>query len=324
MPRGVLLKPAGSSTDTFCEGNGSGEAGHAAREAGVACRHHPSIAPHTPTPPTSQDLEAFLEKKAQWVRRQTIRVHGIAPETRIASSLSDIELFVALYYGKVLRFDPKNPRWNNRDRFILSKGHGGVSLYPIFADLGFFDPQLLDEVGRPSSFLGGIPDVQVPGIETTNGSLGLGLGVGCGVALALRQRQSDARVFVLVGDGELNEGSVWEAVMFAAHQRLANLTLIVDANQKSMLGHCERILNLSPLEDRFRAFGWHVRSVDGHRVGEVHAALSDLKHDSIALPRVLVAHTVKGKGVPSLEQDELCHIRTMSPQQVAAAIEEPQ
>ena len=126
--------------------------------------------------------------------------------------------------------------------------------------------KLLDEVGRPGSFLGGIPDVLVPGIETTNGSLGLGLGVGCGMALALRRRRSGSRVFVLVGDGELNEGSVWEAVMFAAHQRLANLILIVEANQKSMLGYCDRILNLSPLEERFRAFGWHVRSADGHDV----------------------------------------------------------
>jgi len=269
-----------------------------------------------------RELGALLEDKARWVRRETIRIHGIAPETRVASSLSDVEAFVALYYGGLLRFDPANPRWEGRDRFILSKGHGGVSLYPILADLGFFDPTHLDQVGRPGSFLGGIPDVLVPGIETTNGSLGLGLGVGCGTALALRRRHSDSRVFVLVGDGELNEGSVWEAVAFAAHHRLANLILIVDANQKSMLGYCDRILNLSPLEKRFQAFGWRVRSADGHDVREVHAVLSDLKSDPVELPRALVAHTIKGKGVPSLEQDELCHVRTMSPQQVAAAIEE--
>jgi transketolase len=271
-----------------------------------------------------RELSALLEEKARWVRRETLRIHGVAPETRVASSLSDVETFVALYYGGLLRFDPANPRWDGRDRFILSKGHGGVSLYPILADLGFFDAKLLAEVGRPGSFLGGIPDVLVPGIETTNGSLGLGLGVGCGMALALRRRRSDSRVFVLVGDGELNEGSVWEAVMFAAHQRLANLILIVDANQKSMLGYCERILSLSPLEERFRAFGWRVNSADGHDAHAIHAALAELKADPAELPRALVARTIKGKGVPALEQDELCHVRTLSASQVAAAIEEQQ
>jgi transketolase len=265
------------------------------------------------------ELLEHLGQKARWVRRETLKLHRIAPETRIASSLSDVEIFVALYYGRILNYDPCDPRCEGRDRFIVSKGHGGVSLYPILADLGFFDAEELARAGRADSFLGAIPDILVPGIETINGSLGQGLGVACGVALGLRRKQSDASVFVLVGDGELYEGSVWEAVMFAAHHQLDNLVLIVDNNKKSMLDYCDRILSLTPLEEKFRAFGWEVASVDGHDLHEVHARLSELKATRLKRPKALVAHTVKGKGVPVLEQDPLCHVRTLTEQEVASA-----
>jgi transketolase len=262
-----------------------------------------------------------LERKALWVRRETLRIHKFAPETRVASSLSDIEILVALYYGGILNFDPHSLDWDGRDRFVVSKGHGAVSLYPILADLGFFEPDHLARVCRADSFLGAIPDALIPGIETTNGSLGHGLGVACGMSFALRRKKSDSSVFVLVGDGELYEGAVWEAVMFAGHHRLSNLILIVDSNRISMLDYCDRILKLTPLEEKFRAFGWEVASVDGHNVSEVYSCLHGMKAGRTQRPRAMVANTVKGKGVPALEQDRLCHIRSLKDEEVTAAIE---
>ena len=269
----------------------------------------------------STNLLAQLDQKASWVRRETLKIHKIAPETRVASSLSDVEIFVALYYGGILNYDPHNPAWDDRDRFVVSKGHGAVSLYPILADRGFFDTGHLAGVCRPDSFLGAIPDVVIPGIETTNGSLGHGLGVACGMSIALSRKKSASSVFVLVGDGELYEGSVWEAVMFAGHHRLSNLILIVDSNRISMLDYCDRILRLAPLEEKFRAFGWEVASVDGHNLPKVYDRLRKLKTEQAQRPKVLVANTVKGKGVPALEQDVLCHIRTLKDEEVTAAIE---
>ena len=263
-----------------------------------------------------------LRQKAQWVRRETLRIHRLAPETRIASSLSDVEIFVALYYGGILSYDPADPRCEGRDRFIVSKGHGGVSLYPILADLGFFDRRHLACVCRADSFLGAIPDMLIPGFETINGSLGQGLGVACGMASGLRKKKSAAGVYVLLGDGELYEGSVWEAVMFAAHHELDSLVLIVDSNKKLMLGYCASILNLLPLEEKFAGFGWDVAAVDGHDVRAVHGQLSRFKASRQGRPKVLVANTVKGKGVPVLEQDALCHVRTLSPQEALAAMGE--
>ena len=264
-----------------------------------------------------------LRERAQWVRRETLKIHGIAPETRVASSLSDVEIFVALYYGNILRFKPSNPLWPGRDRLIISKGHGSISLYPILADLGYFDRSELERVCQEGSILGGIPDTMIPGYETINGSLGHGLGVACGMALALRKQGSDAHVFVLVGDGELYEGSVWEAVMFAAHHNLGNLTAIIDNNKICMLDLCSRIIDLQPLEQKFRAFNWHVDSIDGHDIEAVMQSLTGMKQDQ-GRPKVVIANTVKGKGVLSLENDTLCHIKSLSRAEIAAALEELQ
>lgn len=259
-------------------------------------------------------LEA-LRSKARWVWEETLRIHRSAPETRLASSLSDVELFTAIYYGGFFRFDPKRPRWEGRDRLIVSKGHGGVSLYPILADLGFFDRAELGKVCQDGSFLGGIPD-DVPGFETVNGSLGHGLGVGCGMALALRSKGSDSRVFVVCGDGELNSGAVWEAVMFAPFQKLGRLVLVVDDNRISMLGYQKDILNSSPYEKKLAAFGWKVESVDGHDLAATHRALKEAYDDDAPAPKAVIAHTVKGKGVPQFEGDPICHVKSLKPEEV--------
>jgi len=266
--------------------------------------------------PGAEKTMDFLRKKAAWVRKETLNIHKIAPETRIASSLSAVEIFVVLYYGKILRFDAKNINWMGRDRFIISKGHGAISFYPILADLGYFDKKELDNVCKEGTFLGGIPDSIIPGFETINGSLGHGLGVACGMALALKRKRANENIFVLLGDGELYEGSVWEAIMFAGEHKLDNLIVILDNNRICMLDYCKKILDLEPLEEKFRVFRWDVRIVDGHDVSQLYYSLSALKQDRSGRPKILIANTVKGKGVPSLEADPLCHIKSLKPDEI--------
>ena len=261
-----------------------------------------------------------LRQKADWVRRETIRLHGHAPETRIASSLSPVEALTALYYGGVMRFDAKNPRWEGRDRFIASKGHGCIALYPILADLGFIEKTELTTACKPGSRLGGIPDANIPGIETTNGSLGHGLGVGCGMALGLKRRQSDAFVYVLIGDGEACEGSVWEAVMFAGQHGLDNLVLILDANGVAMLDYCRNIINLEPVDAKLRDCRWEVVTLDGHDPEAIRAALAQYRQPGLGRPKAIVSRTIKGKGVPHLETDSLSHIKTLTPEHIAAIL----
>lgn len=263
-----------------------------------------------------------LKEKSRWVRRETIKLHKNAPETRLASSLSDVEIFVVMYYGNILDFNPKDINWEKRDRFIISKGHGAVSLYPILADLSFFAKEELDKIGAEDSFLGVIPDTAVPGFETINGSLGHGLGVSCGIALALKRKGLNKKVFVLSGDGELNEGAVWEAVMFASFHKLNNLILIIDNNKMSMLGYQKDILGLEPLEDKFVAFHWETKSVDGHNVEQLYAALNHFKKNPSNQPKVLIANTIKGKGVPQLESDPFCHVKSLKADEVNKILKE--
>lgn len=262
-----------------------------------------------------------LQDKALWVREKTLEIHRIAPQTRLASSLSAVEIFVSLYYGGIMKFRPSEPFWDGRDRLVISKGHGSISLYPVLADVGYFDMSELSRVCTEESFLGGIPDAIIPGYETMNGSLGHGLGVGCGIAVAMKRLKNDANVFVLLGDGELYEGSVWEAIMFAGEHRLDNLIAIVDNNKVCMLDYCSKILNLEPLDAKFGAYGWKTLRTDGHDVGKLLDSLAGVCGDRSGMPKVLIADTVKGKGVPSLETDSLSHIKSLNPQEIDRAIE---
>lgn len=267
----------------------------------------------------------FLKEKAKYVRVETLKIHKRAPETRVASSLSPIEIFVSLYYGKLINFDPKNPLNENRDRFIISKGHGSISMYPLLADLGFFDVKELENVCQDGTFLGGIPDPIIPGYETVNGSLGHGLGVGSGMALGLKTKKSKQKVVVLTGDGELNEGSNWEAIMFAAQHGLDNLTLIVDYNKVSMLDFSKNIINLNSLNDKFKAFNWDVFEIkDAHDLDEVYTTLNSVLNQANNKPKVVIANTIKGKGVPFLETHALSHILSVKPEDIDALIEEIQ
>ncbi len=266
---------------------------------------------------TTVDLEA----KARWVWRETLAVHRRAPETRIASSLSPIEIFVALYYGGIIRFSPSSPLAEQRDRCIISKGHGSICMYPILADLGYFLMAELERACKSGSFLGGIPDPVIPGYETVNGSLGHGLGVAAGMALGLKTKNSDRNVFVIVGDGELHEGSNWEAIMFASQNRLDNLHLIVDDNRTSMLDHTDNIISHGDLKARLTSFGWDCLEIDGHDVYAIQAALRAQTNQRTSKPKALIARTLKGHNVPGLENIPLSHITNPKPELIDRLLE---
>ena len=263
-----------------------------------------------------------LRAKSQWVWRETVGIHRRSPETRLASSLSSIDIFVALYYGGVLRHDPAQPLFELRDRCVISKGHGSICMYPILADRGFFPMEELQKVCQTGSFLGGIPDPVIPGYETMNGSLGHGLGVATGMALGLKRKGCDRSVFVLCGDGELHEGANWEAIMFASQHGLDNLHLIVDDNQISMLGYTEDIVSHGSLAARLGAFDWDCSAVDGHDVLALQTELLRMKATQSGKPKALIARTLKGHGVPGLENAPLSHIINPKPELLDRLLEQ--
>lgn len=258
-----------------------------------------------------------LANKAQWVWEETLKIHQQSQETRVASSLSPIEILVVLYYGGFLHQRPADPRWQLRDRCIVSKGHGSLCLYPILADLGYFPSEALATVGRSGTFLGAIPDPMIPGYETINGSMGHGAGVAAGMALALKRRNQSQRVYVVTGDGELHEGANWEAFMFAAQHKLDNLTVIVDNNHISMLGATDDIVSLGDLQAKFEAFGWTAETVaDGHSVTAIRDALIGAASDVSGRPKAIIANTHKGHRVPELQDAPLSHVTAISPKRI--------
>ncbi len=252
-----------------------------------------------------------LKEKARWVRKEVLEMCVRTGSGHIASSFSCTDILVALYYGKLLRFKPDNPAWEKRDRFIMSKGHGAIALYPILADLGFFSQDELAKFCRSDGFLGVHPDHNIPGIEVVTGSLGHGLGIAAGLALGAKIDDKNHLIVALLGDGECYEGAVWEAAMFAAHHKLNSLIGIVDRNRLSVTDFTEANLRLDPLEDKWRAFGWDVVTIDGHSFSEILTALAHFRARNSSKPLVILANTVKGKGVSFMENNPLAH--TMVP-----------
>ena len=267
------------------------------------------------------DIEQ-MEKKARWIWEETMLLHKRCYETRVASSLSCVEILTALFYGDILTHNPISPLSEQRDRFVISKGHGSISFFPILADLGFVEMDELKKISENEGVFKAIPDTLIPGYETINGSVGHGIGVGCGIALALKRKNAPQTVFVLTGDGELFEGSAWEAIMFAGHHGLDNLVLIVDQNGASMLDFCENTIDLAPLDEKFRSFRWDAVKVDGHNLASLVTEFATAKEKRQGKPKVVVAKTVKGKGVPELEKDALSHIRVLAPEVVDRILEE--
>ncbi len=244
----------------------------------------------------------------------------------LGGSLSAVEIITALYF-KQLRHDPRNPDWPDRDRFILSKGHAAPMLYAALAEAGYFPVSELATLRKLDSRMQGHCDVLVtPGIETSSGPLGQGLSFGIGCAIAARLDKRDWRVYVLLGDGELDEGQVWEAAMSAAHfsvdgLKLDNLTAIIDRNGIQLDGWTKDIMNTEPLADKWRAFGWHVIETDGHDITKVVAALDQAKSIK-GKPSVIIAKTVKGKGVSFMENKAEFHGKPPTKEQAAQALKE--
>ena len=254
-----------------------------------------------------------LVRKANMLRRQVLEM-CFARGGHISTCYSYVELLVALYYGGVLRIDPARPDWPERDRFILSKGHGETLLYAALADLGFFPAEWLETGYRAGDCrLGGHIDHRIPGIEVTTGALGHGLGLACGLALAARLDGAARRHYVLLGDAECSEGSVWEAALFATQWRLGNLIAIIDRNGIGSLDFTENYIALEPLADKWRAFGWDVVVVeDGHDFGQLLPALADSAPRSGDRPLMIIARTIKGKGVSLFENDPVWHVRPVT------------
>ncbi|HEY6496401.1 MAG TPA: transketolase [Trebonia sp.] len=258
-----------------------------------------------------------LAERATFIRLETLRLARIAGAGHYSGTFSCAELLAALYYRE-LRVNPADPGWPDRDRFVLSKGHAAIGLYPVLADLGYFDPAELDGYTRLGSPYGDHPDMRkVRGADFSSGSLGHGLSVGVGMALGGRLAGRDFRTYVMVGDGELAEGQVWEAAMAASHFRLGRLVCIVDRNQLCLDGRTEDVMGVEPLDERFASFGWQVQRIDGHDLKAILGAFDRLD-DSSGKPHVIIADTVKGKGVARMELDLDWHVGILSPEDHAA------
>jgi len=253
-------------------------------------------------------LISLLTAKAKLVRRETVRLTRIAGAGHYTGTFSAAELFAALYYAQ-LRYRPDQPDWPDRDRFVLSKGHAAIGLYPVLADVGFFDPSLLDNYTRLHSRFGDHPDMRkIPGIDFSSGSLGHGLSTTLGMTLAARVQGRPYRSYVMLGDGELCEGQVWEAAMAAGHYRAGSLVAIVDRNQLSIDGPTESIMGVEPLDEKFRAFRWQVQRIDGHDFDAILDAFAGLSTDPHGPPQMIIADTVKGRGVQRMELDTNWHV----------------
>jgi len=258
-----------------------------------------------------KEREGFLKKTALEIRKDVVRTIGVANAAHLASSLSIVEILVYLYW-EVMRFNPQKPYWKERDRFVFSKGHACPALYAVLARLGFFDREELWSYRRLGAMLQGHPEYRrTPGIDAPSGSLGMGLGISVGMALSLRLRRLTSRVFCLLGDGEFQEGAVWESVMNANHYKLDNLIAIVDVNGYQMEGKTESINNLEPLQDKLESFGWKAYQCDGHDLKELERAFKAVFACKGA-PCAILARTIPGKGLKKIEEGVLSPTEPMS------------
>jgi transketolase len=249
-----------------------------------------------------EELQATSLRLSRQILEMTTRAGSGHP----SSSLSAIDLLTALYFGGIMRYDPQDPQSPQRDRFILSKGHAAPALYAILAEAGYFSSALLNTLRQMNSPLEGHPNMRVlPGVEASTGSLGQGLSIGLGHALAARLDRRDYRVYVLIGDGESDEGQIWEAAMSAAKYRADNLTVILDNNQFQQTGPVHVVMPaLEPIPDKWQAFGWHVREINGHLMEEILDAFHAVQSINNQ-PQIIIAHTLKGRGLSPFEADDV-------------------
>ncbi|MFF9647340.1 transketolase [Kitasatospora aureofaciens] len=284
----------------------------------------PNPRDHTEEPDRSltadPELVGLVQSKARFSRLETVRLISIAKTGHYASGFSCAEILATLYYG-VLRIRPNEPDWPERDRFLFGKGHAAATLYPLLADLGFYPPSDLDDYTRLGSAFGDHPDMtRIPGIDFSSGSLGHALSTGTGMALSARLTGREFTTFVLLGDGELHEGQIWEAALSAAHHQVGNLVAIVDRNDHSLDGRIDGVTSIEPLADKWRSFGWDAYEVDGHDVAALLPLLQSLRDPARTKPAVVIAKTVKGKGISYMESEFGWHLGWLAPEDEAKAI----
>lgn len=252
-------------------------------------------------------LFAKLKKKSFQIRKIILEMCVKAGTGHVTSSLSCVEILVALYHGRIMKFDPKKPSWEGRDKFILSKGQASPALYAVLGDLGYFKMKELDRFAQKDGKFGVHLQNSVPGVELTVGSLGQGFGVAAGLALAAKMNHGKNLVFALLGDGECYEGSIWETAMFAAHNNLNNLVVIIDRNYLCVTDFTECLLRLEPMEDKWSSFGWETKRINGHSIEKVWKALALARSRKSQKPLMIIADTVKGQGINCLTNSPLWH-----------------
>ncbi len=265
--------------------------------------------------------EATLSVIAREVRKDILKMTSAVNSGHPGGAMSATDIIVTIYYYK-MRHNPEDPKWEKRDRFVLSKGHVCPALYSVLARTGYFPLEKLNEFRRIDGDLQGHPDMRkTPGIEISTGSLGHGIGAAVGMALALKLDRSDSRVYCMIGDGEAQEGSVWEATMAASHYNLDNLCVILDNNNLQIDGPVDEVMSIYPMMEKWRAFGWHVVEINGHDFGEIKAALDEA--DTVKYkPTMIVAKTVKGKGVSFMENRAEWHGKALPPDLLKEALRE--
>ncbi|MDD4137741.1 MAG: transketolase [Methanoregula sp.] len=261
-----------------------------------------------------------ISDRVRKIRRQIITMIYQAGSGHPGGSLSCVEILTVLY-SKVLRHDPKKPDWDGRDRFILSKGHAAPALYAVLADGGYIPEGELATLRKTGSLMQGHPYKEIPGVEVSTGSLGQGLSIASGIALSAKIDSRPFRTYVLMGDGECDEGQVWEAAMLASHYKLDNLVAIIDRNGLQIDGLTEKIMRLEPLSKKWAAFGWQVIEVDGHDVNEILAAFKSAENAK-GQPTVIIAHTFKGKGVSFMEWIGAFHGKSLTEKELEQALKE--
>jgi transketolase len=264
-----------------------------------------------------------MQAIAKQMRREIIEMIGAAKSGHPGGSLSAVEILVTLYFG-VMRHDPANPKWADRDRFILSKGHAAPVLYTAMAQAGYTPADQLNTLRKMGSIYQGHPDVRfLPSLEASTGSLGEGVSLALGMGFAARLNGSPSRTYVLLGDGESQEGQIWEGAMFGSFHKADNVVAIVDYNQIQLDGFVKDIMEVAPLADKWRAFGWHTLELDGHNIPALQAAFKEAA-ETKGKPTAIVAHTVKGKGVSFMENNPKFHGTAPTPEEVKLALQELQ
>ncbi|MBM4137220.1 MAG: transketolase [Nitrospira sp.] len=275
----------------------------------------------TQTQISTEELILFLEKQAKTVRIEILKMLTIAGSGHTGGSLSAADIVTALYFYK-MRHNPKDPHWRERDRFILSKGHAAPLLYTVLALSGYFDISLLTTLRKIGSPLQGHPSSKLlSGVEVSTGSLGQGLSISNGIAIGLKMDGLSSRVYCLLGDGEIQEGQVWEAAMSASHYRLDNLCAIIDNNGLQIDGHCHEVMAIEPIREKWKAFGWHVIEINGHDMEAILSALHEAEKVQ-GKPSLILAHTIKGKGVSIFEGKVEYHGIAPTPDELEKALKE--